>query len=96
MTHQRNPKELPAHHEATLSHPSIKYCKPCGLVPGKHDEWRLRRCGGCYKTLFCSKECQKASWSKHKCVQCFVSLSFMSVLILQAEQIAAPARQRSG
>lgn len=43
-------------------------CAGCGYPDGKDkDELReLMRCSGCRLVLFCSKECQRAVWPRHK------------------------------
>ncbi|EIW60802.1 uncharacterized protein TRAVEDRAFT_46043 [Trametes versicolor FP-101664 SS1] len=40
-------------------------CSVCG-IPESHLEGKLKRCAGCSATVYCSKECQKQAWSKHK------------------------------
>lgn len=39
------------------------YCHKC------EDEEKLKRCSRCKKILYCSKECQKEDWKKHK-IEC--------------------------
>jgi len=41
---------------------ACNYCVICGKVA-------TSRCGGCLKTYYCSKECQKQDWKSHK-LQC--------------------------
>ncbi|KAJ6534446.1 hypothetical protein DFH09DRAFT_121009 [Mycena vulgaris] len=43
------------------SRPQRNVCSNC--VRNLSD---LRRCGGCAKTIYCSKECQRAHWKEHK------------------------------
>lgn len=42
---------------------------PCGLSScGKRETKAARhqRCNGCHKTLYCSRECQRADWKRHR------------------------------
>ena len=39
-------------------------CANCGAYGGK--EGKLMKCSGCHAVHYCSSECQKADWKKHK------------------------------
>ncbi|KAF9543138.1 hypothetical protein CPC08DRAFT_716792 [Agrocybe pediades] len=41
-------------------------CEHCGKKKGDDGVTELKRCSGCYKVAFCSRECQLALWPKHK------------------------------
>ena len=38
-------------------------CRGCGEAS---EGLRLKRCTGCRKALFCSKQCSKRAWGVHK------------------------------
>ena len=38
-------------------------CHACGVAKNNKE---LKKCAGCAVTLYCSKECQKGAWAKHK------------------------------
>jgi hypothetical protein len=40
---------------------SSKTCRSCGVAPEK-----LMACSSCKKVRYCSRECQKADWKRHK------------------------------
>lgn len=45
----------------------VARCKACGTTEGDLDEGgKLRRCVGCRGVLYCSGECQKKDWKKHR------------------------------
>ncbi|KAF4615824.1 hypothetical protein D9613_012435 [Agrocybe pediades] len=41
-------------------------CENCGKKKGDDGVAELKRCAGCYKVAFCSRECQKTLWPTHK------------------------------
>ena len=41
-----------------------EHCDTCGKR--NDNKKQLKRCKGCSAVMYCSKECQKASWHKHK------------------------------
>ena len=41
-----------------------KTCATCGSFGGK--DAKLMKCSGCMSTFYCSPECQKSNWKKHK------------------------------
>ncbi|TFK78615.1 hypothetical protein K466DRAFT_68043 [Polyporus arcularius HHB13444] len=45
---------------------ALRRCHHCGSSADTEGEnFRLRRCGGCRTSRYCSKDCQKADWVKH-------------------------------
>ena len=42
-------------------------CSSCEAYGGK--DGKLMKCSGCQKAFYCSTECQKSHWKKHK-LQC--------------------------
>ncbi|CAJ2504881.1 Uu.00g122750.m01.CDS01 [Anthostomella pinea] len=40
-------------------------CNTCGGKKGKNGA-ELKKCSRCSKTKYCSVECQKEDWSKHR------------------------------
>ncbi|RLN45311.1 hypothetical protein BBJ28_00009237 [Nothophytophthora sp. Chile5] len=52
--------------------PSLDCCGRCGAVQRftpDNPEGKLMTCGGCRSVAYCSRECQKRAWKKHK-VEC--------------------------
>ena len=43
-------------------------CASCGLTAKEVEKEKLNRCGGCQIVYFCSLECQRKMWPKHKAV----------------------------
>ncbi len=41
-------------------------CLHCHESPGSQEDGRLRRCSHCFSAFYCSRECQKADWTRHK------------------------------
>ncbi len=39
----------------------MRMCQRCELT-----EQKMARCGGCMRTYYCSRECQKADWEVHR------------------------------
>ncbi|KAI0700499.1 hypothetical protein C8T65DRAFT_657552 [Cerioporus squamosus] len=54
--------------EVVLQHPacgdSLRHCNSC--FKRETTGVKLRKCGGCAKVVYCSLECQKAEWPRHK------------------------------
>lgn len=42
----------------------LRKCEKCNK--GQQEGLKLRKCAGCSSVMYCSKECQKESWAKHK------------------------------
>ncbi|POR39269.1 T-complex protein 1 subunit zeta [Tolypocladium paradoxum] len=45
--------------------PQTKRCRKCGKTEGK-DGGALKKCSRCVKVKYCSAECQKQDWKKHR------------------------------
>jgi hypothetical protein len=41
-------------------------CRPCGKNPTQNPEIKFKRCGTCQTVYYCSRECQRNDWKKHK------------------------------
>ncbi|KAK7002185.1 hypothetical protein R3P38DRAFT_3041964 [Favolaschia claudopus] len=41
-------------------------CTNCLKTDGEYPEVKMQRCATCKSVWYCSKECQRANWSKHK------------------------------
>ncbi|KAI0688304.1 hypothetical protein C8T65DRAFT_589623 [Cerioporus squamosus] len=55
---------------------ALRRCYHCGRSSQTEGEnFRLRRCGGCMTSRYCSKDCQKADWNKHK-IHCRTTVEF--------------------
>ena len=43
-----------------------KICEKCGKNKFSHPEIKFKKCSGCISVNYCSKECQKEHWKRHK------------------------------
>jgi hypothetical protein len=46
--------------------PNGTKCEHCGTEGVSGSNIKLMRCSGCYKAWYCSPDCQKSNWPKHK------------------------------
>ncbi len=56
----------PTIHRPIQPPPALRYCFQC--FRPQDATVRLKLCSGCRVAEYCSKECQKAAWPKHKYV----------------------------
>lgn len=46
----------------------LPQCALCGKRESELQGSKLKRCTGCTVTFYCSRDCQKTAWPRHKCV----------------------------
>ena len=44
----------------------LKICIDCGTKEDEEEGITMKSCAACGRKLYCSKECQKVHWKKHK------------------------------
>jgi MYND finger len=64
-------------------------------APGCNNRQDLKRCQTCSLVMYCSKECQKKDWKRHKldCAHCLWCVEFSSIASLATswQRLLAPA-----
>mmetsp|Transcript_5810 Transcript_5810/g.8719 ORF Transcript_5810/g.8719 Transcript_5810/m.8719 type:complete len:406 (+) Transcript_5810:58-1275(+) len=56
-----------SHHESKDETPKVKdCCVNCGISEDTSTKGKLMQCSRCKLAYYCSKECQRADWKKHK------------------------------
>lgn len=54
----------PLHYNSPI--PIKEFCTTCYHLPGVNCTRSVRACTGCNRVKYCSRECQKLDWPKHK------------------------------
>ncbi|EIW60890.1 uncharacterized protein TRAVEDRAFT_64202 [Trametes versicolor FP-101664 SS1] len=64
----------------------LRKCEKCNK--GQQEGLKLRKCAGCSSVMYCSKECQKESWAKHKafCQRFKTDAAFLAFRDMEAQQ----------
>ncbi|KAI0737888.1 hypothetical protein C8Q80DRAFT_1347983 [Daedaleopsis nitida] len=66
------PRHLPTFEDIRLGNVPLRRCHHCRYSPGSSNSGssnstrQLRRCVGCFKTYYCSTQCQREAWKDYK------------------------------
>ena len=82
---------------APVSPETLRRCYHCRSTEETQDK-PLKRCMGCNRAVYCSRECQKSAWKTHKCVSDpfyagYLLTSLVSRSLLRAGRFVASLRK---